>query len=176
MDTLLWIVIGVFIACVIVALVFIIKLNSGSRRGSEMHISGGANIEKGYLSNDNNYFKGGYENLGETVVISADYRTSTGEMKYVMFTNLVNYKTFSLNVKDTVILGRVRAEGVFVLDSDPSISKKHCKLTLAQGRLYAEDMGSSNHTYVNSKILTAPCQINNGDILKLGNTSLRVNY
>ncbi len=174
MDILLWIVVSIFTVFVIVALIFIIKLNSRSRKGSEIHISGGANIERGYLSNDSNYFKGGYDSLGETLVVGADYRTDTGEMKYVMFTDIKNGRTFSLSVKDSVILGRAREAGVFTLDSDSSISKKHCRITRVQGQLYAEDLGSSNHTYLNTRLLTTPCRINSGDVLKLGHTSLKI--
>lgn len=176
MDVLLWIVIGVFILFVIVALIFIVKLNSKSRKGSEIHISGGANIDRGYLSNDNNYFMGGYEALGETLVVGSDFRTSTGEMKYVVFSDLGNGSSFSLNVKDSVVLGRVQATGVVVVSSDSSISKRHCKISMVQGALYVEDLGSSNHTYVNSRVLTSPCRINNGDVLKIGNTSFRINF
>ena len=103
MDILLWIVVSIFTVFVIVALVFIIKLNSRGRKGSEIHISGGANIERGYLSNDSNYFKGGYDSLGETLVVGTDYRTYTGEVKYVVFTDIKNGKTFSLSIKDSVM-------------------------------------------------------------------------
>ncbi len=73
-------------------------------------------------------------------------------------------RTLSMNI------GR-DAKADIVLD-DPAISYKHALLTRQGDDSYLLDLGSRNGTYVNSERITIPHLLTNGDVIKLGETSL----
>lgn len=176
MDVLLISVIAVFAVCMIIALVFIVKLLKKQNNSSEIHISGGANIDRGYLSNDNNYFKGGYSGLDETVVIGTDHRVAVPVIGAIRITNLGTMQVYTLNISSPVIIGRIYSQGGLALGGDVSVSKQHCRLYMYQGAVFIEDMGSSNGTYVNSNKLRAPYRLSASDVIKVGNTKLRIDF
>ncbi|MCW5772333.1 MAG: trypsin-like peptidase domain-containing protein [Rhodospirillaceae bacterium] len=74
-----------------------------------------------------------------------------------------------------VVLGRSRSLTDKVLD-DPSVSRRHAKLFLAEGGLMVEDMGSAYGTKVNGKALAAftAAPLRAGDTLGLGGLTLDV--
>lgn len=73
-------------------------------------------------------------------------------------------RTLSMNI------GRdVKAE--IVLD-DPAISYKHAMLTRQGDDSYLLDLGSRNGTFVNGERISIPHLLKNGDVIKLGETSL----
>lgn len=174
MDAILWVVISVFLAFVIVATVFIVRSQKSRTNNSEIHISGGADIERGYLSNDNNYFKGGYGELEETVVIGNNYRLIGANFKTIKLLNLRTSQSMVLNIGNQLVLGRSREGGCFTIEGDTSVSLYHCRMFVYNNVLYIEDMGSSNHTFVNSKKITEPYTLSDGDEVKIGNTRFKV--
>ena len=56
------------------------------------------------------------------------------------------------------------------IPDDSFVSQLHARVYLLQGAAVAEDLGSTNGTYLNGKRLTAPTQIIKGDRLQVGNT------
>jgi pSer/pThr/pTyr-binding forkhead associated (FHA) protein len=54
------------------------------------------------------------------------------------------------------------------------VSRRHCELTLENGRLSVQDLGSSNGTFVNGKKLEAPAVLKPGDEIEVGNVRFRV--
>lgn len=175
MDAVLWVVVSVFVVFMVIALAFIIKLKKRPR-DSEIHMSGGADIDKGYLSNDNNYFKGGYKELDETVVVGYDYKTADSSKKNVRFIDLNTKQTFTLDISEPVVFGRSASECGFVIENDTLISKRHCRMFLYFSGVYIEDLGSSNHTFVNSRRISSPCMLNKGDVIKVGNTKFKIDF
>ncbi|MBQ7385236.1 MAG: FHA domain-containing protein [Ruminococcus sp.] len=174
MDAILWIVIGIFLAFAIVATVFIVRSQKNRTNNSEIHISGGADIERGYLSNDNNYFKGGYGELEETVVIGYDYRRAGANSKTIKLINLRTSQSTVLNIVNQLTFGRSREGGCFSIEGDTSVSMYHCRMFVYNNTLYLEDLNSSNHTFVNSKRITEPYILSDGDEVKIGNTRFKV--
>jgi pSer/pThr/pTyr-binding forkhead associated (FHA) protein len=79
-------------------------------------------------------------------------------------------KTFDLT--DEVTVGR--ASGCQVALNDPTVSQLHARIFRREGRLYVEDLGSSNGTFVNRKKVAAPVAIRRGDRIALGSTVLEV--
>lgn len=66
------------------------------------------------------------------------------------------------------------ATPIFLLDSSNQISRFHAILTHSNGRIFLEDK-SNNGTIVNeTKIVKKSQQINNGDIIKIGNYAITV--
>jgi len=55
---------------------------------------------------------------------------------------------------------------------DTFVSQVHARLSTRDGRLWIEDTGSTNGTFVNGKRLEAPTELRKGDKVKLGETVL----
>jgi pSer/pThr/pTyr-binding forkhead associated (FHA) protein len=49
-----------------------------------------------------------------------------------------------------------------------AISKKHAKLTFADGKFYIEDLSSSNGTFLNGTRVHVRTALRNGDLIRLG--------
>lgn len=66
-------------------------------------------------------------------------------------------------------LGRSPANAEFIIDHE-SVSREHIKLLYADGNLYAEDLGSTNGTRINGRLLNPrePVVLQNNDQLELG--------
>lgn len=67
-------------------------------------------------------------------------------------------------------LGR-DANADIILD-DPAVSYKHALLTQQGDASYLLDLGSRNGTFVNAERISIPYLLKNGDVIKLGETSL----
>jgi pSer/pThr/pTyr-binding forkhead associated (FHA) protein len=79
-------------------------------------------------------------------------------------------RTFDLT--DEVTVGR--ASGCQVALTDPTVSQLHARIFRRDGRLFVEDLGSSNGTYLNRKKVSAPTALRRGDRLAFGGTILEV--
>jgi len=55
-----------------------------------------------------------------------------------------------------------------VVIPNEAISKKHAKLTFADGKFYIEDLSSSNGTFLNGTRVHARTALRNGDLIRLG--------
>ena len=75
----------------------------------------------------------------------------------------------SFELGDELTVGRAPGCGV-ALPEDTFVSQLHARVYLLNGAAVAEDLGSTNGTYVNGKRLTTPQQIVKGDRLQVGNT------
>ncbi len=75
--------------------------------------------------------------------------------------------TFALGQEITV--GRTTACTVTIPD-DSFVSQLHARVYSLEGVAYAEDLGSTNGTYLNGKRLTSPQPMAKGDRLQIGTT------
>lgn len=50
---------------------------------------------------------------------------------------------------------------------DPSVSRQHCEISVADGKIMLRDLGSSNGTFVNRKRITQ-IELSAGDMLAIG--------
>lgn len=92
--------------------------------------------------------------------------------------------TLPLPTTDQVVLGRVdTASGVFPdVDLTPygglesGVGRRHLRLSLWQGQVFAEDLNSTNGTFINGQRLAPQTQqaLNNGDELRLGALALHI--
>jgi pSer/pThr/pTyr-binding forkhead associated (FHA) protein len=55
-----------------------------------------------------------------------------------------------------------------VIIPNDAISKKHAKLTFADGKFYIEDLASSNGTFLNGTRVHTRTVLRNGDLIRLG--------
>lgn len=79
-------------------------------------------------------------------------------------------KTISILIdKDEFVIGKNISKVDGLVDVSNTISRVHCKIYRRSDGFYVQDMHSSNHTYVNGRMLTADelGKIEVGDILRL---------
>ena len=72
-------------------------------------------------------------------------------------------------------LGRSPSNDV-VLSDDPQISSRHCVLIRERDKIFVQDSQSMNGTFVNGVEIKARYLLEDGDILGLGNTTLRITW
>jgi len=70
-------------------------------------------------------------------------------------------------------VGREPEEGL-TLEGDEQVSRRHARLTPAEGGLLVTDLGSRNGTYVNGRRLAQPELARAGDRIVIGETTLEV--
>ncbi len=72
----------------------------------------------------------------------------------------------------TIMIGR-GADCQIILDDD-YVSTRHARVIAGPNGIYAEDLGSTNGTYVNGQRITAPTTIGLADTLRIGKTILKL--
>lgn len=81
--------------------------------------------------------------------------------------------THRFEMVTSLLVGRDESCAFRILDDD-QISARHCELFLDGGRVMVKDLRSSNGTFLNGVAIGSPNQVGEGDLLKLGQTELRV--
>ena len=77
------------------------------------------------------------------------------------------------DVDDELTIGRSPGCGI-ATTYDIYSSTLHARLFHQDGRLYAEDLGSTNGTFVNSERIVKPTKLGRGDLLQVGATVFQV--
>jgi hypothetical protein len=72
-----------------------------------------------------------------------------------------------------VTLGR-GGQNTVALDGDEFASAQHARVEARGDGLWVEDLGSTNGTFVNGARVTTPRRLQAGDVLRVGQTDLRV--
>jgi hypothetical protein len=72
-----------------------------------------------------------------------------------------------------LVVGR-EADALGGLEDDPSLSRRHARFILTEsGRVFVEDLRSTNGTYVNGVRIADPVLLDEGDTIRVGDTYLR---
>ena len=144
-------------------------------------ISGGIDISTGQMKkNDQEYFNGMNGYRFETVCINptnAYGNTQKGiGSRTVHLVNDTGGESYSGVFFGEVLIGRLPvSEGENrICVNDQFVSGTHCRIIESHGAYYIEDMGSSNHTYLNHRMVVGLTPIANGDSLRIGNHDYRV--
>ena len=76
-----------------------------------------------------------------------------------------------------VVVGRPNAQSEIGIDLSPdtTVSRVHAKIWLADELCWIEDLGSRYGTTVNGTRITGRQQLQEGDLIGIGETTLRVN-
>jgi len=78
-------------------------------------------------------------------------------------------------MRHTVAVGvTIGREGCEITLADPEVSRRHARIGSLDDALAIEDLGSANGTYVNGRKLSGVAELKDGDAVKMGNSSLRV--
>lgn len=72
--------------------------------------------------------------------------------------------------KHEIILGRDPDCDLTI--SDETVSLKHCKLTHHHKQWWANDLKSTNGSFLNDNLIESDVIITNGDVMQLGNVSI----
>jgi pSer/pThr/pTyr-binding forkhead associated (FHA) protein len=78
-----------------------------------------------------------------------------------------------VEVSGSTIAGRDADSGIR-LDGDEFASARHARIDSRPEGVWVEDLGSTNGTFVNGAQLTTKRQIQAGDVLRIGQTELRL--
>ncbi len=57
---------------------------------------------------------------------------------------------------------------------DPFVSAEHAVISLRDGKLWIEDLGSTNGTFVNRRQIAKPTPLQPGDVVQVGQVKLKV--
>lgn len=82
-------------------------------------------------------------------------------------------KTFQMPLNSSVVIGRKEGASDIIINYDRTVSGKHCRINVKNGRFFIIDLQSANRTFVNGSIILSETEIFSGDILKLGNVKLK---
>lgn len=86
-------------------------------------------------------------------------------------------ETLCAEFASQIWIGREKTGGnMLVIRGDSKISRKHCVIFQSGNSLYLQDMNSSNHTYLNGRRITEASALRNGDVIRVGDTEMRVRY
>ncbi|MGD9731131.1 MAG: FHA domain-containing protein [Desulfamplus sp.] len=83
--------------------------------------------------------------------------------------------SYSHNLVDTLIIGRSKHCDIAITDDD-QISSRHCELVQRDKGVYVKDLGSTNGTMVNGVPFNGMNYLQNGDLILVGRTELRITY
>jgi pSer/pThr/pTyr-binding forkhead associated (FHA) protein len=79
----------------------------------------------------------------------------------------------SAGLADGLILIGRGADCQLILDDD-YVSTRHARVVSNENGIYAEDLGSTNGTYVNGQRITAPTTITMSDTVRIGKTMMKL--
>ncbi|MBT9096168.1 FHA domain-containing protein [Methylovulum psychrotolerans] len=82
-------------------------------------------------------------------------------------------KTYPLHLSGEAVIGR-GADCAVTLTRDAEVSGHHCALVYHAKAVMLHDLGSTNGTYVNGVPISAAYRLQEGDIIGIGRTQLRV--
>ncbi len=93
----------------------------------------------------------------------------------VLRDNSEENKVFRYPLSGKITIGRKYGDGVnIVLNYEPTVSAKHCEISMLGDRFYIKDLHSSNGTFVNGKRVAESMEFVSGSHIKLGNLDLTV--
>ncbi|MCL1891595.1 MAG: FHA domain-containing protein [Coriobacteriia bacterium] len=79
-----------------------------------------------------------------------------------------------LNVSGPLIVGR--SPGADIVVTADYVSGSHARFCLIGEDLTVEDLGSTNGTYVNAAYIETPVVLKDGDLVSIGETSIRIRH
>ena len=102
---------------------------------------------------------------------------SQGEGFHIVLVNKKSGEKYSVILhspaKNSMVIGRSRECDVTV-SGESSVSARHCRLILAGSSILAEDLDSTNKTYLNGRQVLQPQLVKRGDVLTLGRSELEI--
>lgn len=100
--------------------------------------------------------------------------TSSKEKKWTLSveTGPKELRGVKIVVTGTVIVGR--SPGADIVIAASYVSGRHAQFKLMGQNLFVEDLGSTNGTAVNNRMIAAPTSLKNNDVVNVGDVAIRV--
>ena len=80
----------------------------------------------------------------------------------------------SIVVRGPVVVGR--SPNADIVIGAGYVSARHARFSLMGANLFVEDLGSTNGTAVNGQLIAAPTNLNNNDVVNVGDVAIRVRH
>lgn len=183
MNMIVIIVVVMLVIAFITLSVVIYSIRSGEKKRRRQYqnqsksvlVKNGMDVKKQVLGDEKgDYFTGNLEKQGTYYVNPAV------TVWRIAFDNLITGQRILMDFTRQMWIGRSGAgwnqAAKMILSGDEKISRNHCTIYESGGVLCLQDLDSSNHTYLNGKIITNAVYLQNGDVICIGDTQLRVQY
>ncbi|MCD8157248.1 MAG: FHA domain-containing protein, partial [Clostridiales bacterium] len=80
-------------------------------------------------------------------------------------------------LRDQIVVGRSAPESTAQIQiADGKVSRKHCQIYRQGERILIQDLGSTNHTYLNHCRVTGATPLMYGDLLTIGSVTYQFQY
>ena len=109
---------------------------------------------------------------GETTVLNA-----TPKVQTPYFTRVKSGERISIN-KPVFRIGKEKSYVDYFIADNTAISRSHCNIHTENGEYFIEDTNSTNHTYVNGKIINSNVKVKlaSGDRIRLANEDFTFSF
>lgn len=144
-------------------------------QSKKVFVKSGVNVKKQMLGEEKGeYFTGNLENE-DTYFVNYVMR-----IWRITFDNLKTGQRMYVDFTRQMWIGRSESsqisKGKLLLSGDNKISRNHCTIYEVENTLCIQDLNSSNHTYLNGSMVSNPVYLKNGDVIRLGDTELKIQY
>lgn len=90
----------------------------------------------------------------------------TPEMKYSAWIKRLKTGEEMRVSRDGLVIGK-SSEADFVIHDNPTVSRKHARVTCSENGCFLEDLGSSNHVFADGRQITGPVRLTDHMIFRL---------
>lgn len=157
----------VFLVVILILIQFGVLGHKKICNNMKICVNGGLNIDGLGGRTSDIGLKGFCEDYSGTLLT----RLGRRENMQLCLTNVESGLRYITHINNQVTIGRKNIERLsdfLEILEEPSISKRHLVVSRIGDRLYVQDIGSSNHTWVNGCMVEYSVEIHTGDILRIG--------
>ncbi|MGN0623824.1 MAG: FHA domain-containing protein [Oscillospiraceae bacterium] len=172
-DWIIYIIIALAAVLLIILVLILMMKRKNRRRASDITGSGGVDLSDDLLKTNRDWTgKKGYH-TGTLLVQGGNSRIK------ICICNCCDGSEDIRYVKGRLLIGRKPSDDVYdpnayFIKNDSMASGVHCSLINMGGSLMLEDLGSTNHTYLNGVQADGRIYINSGDSIRIGQTTLKI--
>lgn len=95
----------------------------------------------------------------------------------IVFTDAHNRnRVYEYVLEGCMVLGRVSKLSDIAFPEEPTVSGRQCRLYTEEGKVYVTDLGGTNPTYLNNKIIMEDTEVLSGDVLSFGEVDIYVEF
>ena len=178
---------GVILLALIAAVIAIIIIMLNKKKKAANDIKGQPVVPQAggsaYMSNasgdaDKTVILGADGMNGDDNTVSIFDNNAYKKCEYMLtLTDQHDYKhIFQKKLSGQLTIGRDSGKSDIVIDYDKSVSGVHCMISNKDNRIMINDLGSSNKTILNGRVITGESDLYSGDVIKLGAVELKVEY
>lgn len=144
-------------------------------RSGSILVHGGMDIKKTITGSG----KGDYFNRNAEEADTYMVAKGKSAVWKIAFQNLATGEVYKYRFRQKMWIGRAggnTSEVFLALPQDGKVSKVHCTVYEWENCLVLADANSTNHTWLNGRRADKPAVLKNGDVIKVGDTQMRVEY